>query len=305
MERVSRNRSVTQLAPPSAPAADEPRIVSDDHWHTPKIKRHSLVKIRVHNRVAAMFATAMSPKWKQLAYIGLYSGSGRAEIEGTGQIVETSALAVLRQPTPFTHYIYVDNDHDCTQSLDVRAKLVALSLSTAPSIKVIEDDVNASIPNVLSALPSYSRTNGLLSFCFVDPFDTSLNFNTLRQLSARKVDLLILLMLGFDANLNFRQYFKDERSTRIADLIDCPNWREEFKREGRPVKFVLRKFDEAMQRIGYLGTTPEDIVSVKVHGKSVMVYKLAYYSQHEAGKTLFRNAVKSLTPKTSQMALEF
>lgn len=51
--------------------SDAPRVVQPDGLYTPTIKQHSLEKIRLHNRYAAIFASAMRAKWQQLGYIGL------------------------------------------------------------------------------------------------------------------------------------------------------------------------------------------------------------------------------------------
>jgi len=77
--------------------SDEPLVVVDDGLYTPGIGEHSLKKIHVHNRYCRMFTTAMRDKW-QMAYVGLYSGAGRARVKTTGAIVETSALGAMRQP---------------------------------------------------------------------------------------------------------------------------------------------------------------------------------------------------------------
>ena len=86
-----------------------PELERDD-WYTPPIKKHTLEKISLHNEYAALFNRAMKNKWPQRAYIGLYSGGGRARIDPTGEIVETTAMSVFRLSDPFTHHIFVDSD---------------------------------------------------------------------------------------------------------------------------------------------------------------------------------------------------
>jgi three-Cys-motif partner protein len=279
--------------------SDEPRVVEDDGRYTPVIKRHSIEKIRLHNRYASIFTTAMRAKWSQLAYIGLYAGAGRASVAGTGQIVETSALAVLRQTTPFTHYIFVDNDPACCNALERRCRAIAPN----GNLTFITNDVNDCVPAVLRALPPYSKDNGLLSFCFVDPFDTTLAFSTIRGLSGLRIDFLILLMLGFDGRLNFRRYFDDPTSTRLAELIDCPHWRKEYRSDGHPLRFLLRKFDEAMHRAGYPRSTRDDVVPVYAHGMHVLLYNLVFYSKSPAGATLWRNTLASLARLRMQTSM--
>lgn len=274
---------------------DAPLIVADDGLYTPEIKRHSLEKIRLHNRYARIFATAMRTHWPQLAYVGLYAGAGRAEISGTGEIVETSALAVIRQPDRFTDYIYVDHDSTCMDAL--RSRIQALKPSE--NFTFLTEDVNDSVDAVKRALPQYSRSRGLLSFCFIDPFDVQLKFDTIRRLSHLRMDFLVLLMLGVDARRNFHRYMSDESSTRIGDLIDCPEWRTEYRagtRGASVIHFLLGKFDEAMQRLGYLSAS-EDTHIVRASGMGVLQYVLAFYSKSDVGRRFWRESRASLSPQ--------
>lgn len=78
--------------------------MEEDGLYRPAIKRHSLEKHRRHNFYAALFSKAMHWRWKHRVYIGLYAGAGRAIVQPGGELVETSALAVMRQEFPFTKY---------------------------------------------------------------------------------------------------------------------------------------------------------------------------------------------------------
>ena len=69
--------------------------LEDDGLYTPTIRPHSVEKIRIHNYYLDLFTTSMKAHWPQRAYLGLYSGPGRACIEGTSEIIETTAMAAL------------------------------------------------------------------------------------------------------------------------------------------------------------------------------------------------------------------
>jgi three-Cys-motif partner protein len=269
------------------------RCPDDDGFYLPEIKPHSLEKIGIHNRYADVFATAVRTRWPQRAYVGLYAGAGRAKLKRTGEIVETSALSVLRQRHPFTHHIFVDDDQRCIDAL--RRRTVALGRQD--DCEFIHGDVNMSTATIRAALPPFSRDHGLLSFCFVDPFDIKLKFTTIRALSDRRMDFLVLLMLGIDARRNLRAYLEDESSTLIADFIDCPDWRDQFRtgRDRSILRFLTRKFDEGMESLGYLSPTEACRVIVKPAGKNVPLYVLAFYSKHPLGQTLFAAARASLS----------
>jgi len=277
---------------------NDPPVVEDDGLYLPTIRPHSLEKIRLHNRYAEIFTSSMRNKWPQLSYIGLYSGAGRARVEGANEIVETSAISVLRQPHRFTHYIYVDNNEACTAALEARCRIAA----PQANVTVLRRDVNESAPEVLRALPPYGPKNGLLSFCFIDPFDTSLRFSTIRALSHLRIDFLVLLMTGADFRRNIARYLADPTSTRIEDLIDCPTWRSEFRKDGNALRFGLGKFADAMQRIGYAGPVSEPVY---VSGKKVLLYNLVFYSKATAAVRLWKKTTKSLERRRLQANFDF
>jgi three-Cys-motif partner protein len=270
------------------------RNLESDGLFQHKIKPHSLDKIVRHNYYARVFSSAMKRRWPQRAYIGLYAGPGRAEIEGTGEIVETSAMGAIRLPDPFTHYIFVDRDDRATSALSERVKMAGGSAN----VSILHGDVNEMVPQVKARLPRFTRDHGLISFCFVDPFAADLRFDTIRALAAYKMDFLILLMLGRDARTNFKQYYEDENNTRIADLVDDPKWREEFRHsDQRVVRFLLGKFDQAMVRLGYHSSRDELTHQVKIAGKNVFLYSLVFYSRHELGKNFWKETLSRTSPQ--------
>jgi three-Cys-motif partner protein len=280
------------------PNSDLPfRDLEDDRLHLPTVKEHSLEKIVRHNYYAEMFATGMKNMWPQLAYVGLYAGAGRARLDPSGEIIETSAMCALRLPHRFTKYIFVDADPRCTLALSQRIE----RLPYEPNVSVLTGDANEMLPDIRAALPTFGPGNGLLSLCFVDPFACNIRFSTIRELARFRMDFLLLLMLGRDVRANFRLYFDDLSSTRIADLIDCPDWRNEFQlsSDRNIVRFLLRKFDRAMRSLGYRAANPADYHRVVVPGKNVMQYMLVLYSKHEMGQQYWKATLGGTSRQTA------
>jgi three-Cys-motif partner protein len=272
--------------------------LDDDGMYTPTIKTHSVEKVRLHNYYVSIFTTAMRKHWPQLAYLGLYSGPGRAKLERTGEILETSALGALRVTHPFTKYIFVDDDPRCTEALDRRVA----ALRGHYDVTIIQKDVSEAVPDVVDAMPQFSRDRGLLSFCFIDPFSAALDFRIIKELGSRyKMDFLILLMLGRDIRTNFRRYFDDPADSRIGALVDDPTWREEWRnRRLQPddlIPFVYEKFDLAMTRIGYEAARKEDAYSVRIPGKNVFLYGLALYGRDPLANRLWKAARLGVDPQ--------
>lgn len=253
------------------------------------IGSHSLEKIIRHNYYAHLFATATKKQWPQRVYLGLYSGSGRARVKETGEFVETSAMGALRVRDPFDYYIFVDRSRRCTDAL--RKRVIAANPEVR--FRVICGDVNDVVGDITNILTRLLRNDRVISFCFIDPFAADIRFSTIRKLARFRIDFLILLMLGRDIKPNFMLYYKDPQNTRIAELIDCPDWREEFlrSREG-VVPFLQRKFNEAMTRLGYEPVSADLIHTVKIAGKNVPIYSLVLYSQHELAYRLWRDTLR-------------
>jgi three-Cys-motif partner protein len=273
--------------------------LAPDGLYTPEIARHSLEKIRRHNYYAALFGKAMAKKWRHRVYVGLYAGAGRARLKDTGDIVETSALGVIRQEAPFTKYIFVDANPKCLSALKQRIE----ALPGDFDVTLIQETVNNSVAQIEAAIPRFnpSAGEGLLALCFVDPFRADLDFEVIRRLSRYKIDFLVMLPLGFDLRRNLRRYLDDAEDDRVAALIDCPNWRDEWRRYGKSdrhfVRFVLEKFDEAMERLDFRQREMKDTVSIKVTGMGVYLYSLALYTRHELAEQFWRSTVTGTAPQ--------
>ena len=270
------------------------RALEDDGLYTPTVKEHSRRKIRLHDYYVSLFSTGMKNRWPQRAYLGLYSGAGRACVAETGEIVPTTALSAVQIRDPFTKYIFVDDDRRCIEALEARIN----ALDQEYDASFIKRDVSEAVPEIINAMPTYSKDKGLLSFCFVDPFSAELDFEIFRRLGARyKMDFLVLLMLGRDVRTNFRRYFEDENDTRIARLIDDDSWRKDWvAREYRTsdlIRFMLDKFNQAMTRIGYQPQRPDDAHAIRLlEKKNVLLYYLVLYSKNPLGAA-FWDATRS------------
>lgn len=261
-----------------------PRHVAGDAWYIPTIKRHSLQKIEYHNQYANLFASAMKRQWPQLAYVGLCCGSGLANIDGTNDVVETSALSALRMP--FTHYIFVDSNSECIAALRERCLH-----STGKEIKYIVDDVNKSGTAIIDSLPTFSPRKGLLSFCFLDPFDLGIKMSLMKELSKRKMDIMVLLMTGVDFRRNLGIYLNDAKNRKIDELLGDSEWRRKCE---KPVRDLMGMYDSAMVDLGYLSAL-DNVVPVQAHRKGVHLYSLALYTQNTRGRDFWQKARRQVT----------
>ena len=177
-------------------------------------KKHALVSF-----YAKLFSTGMKDKWDERVYIELYAGSGRSKIKDTSRIIAGSPLQALMLEHPFDKYIFCEMNPKALDALRSRVEKVA------PSAKVafIEGDCNQRISQIMAEIPPHSLGHRVLSLCFVDPYDMGIKFETLRKLSEKYVDFLVLLALYMDANRNYQNYVEEEavkidEVSRFADL---------------------------------------------------------------------------------------
>ncbi len=157
-------------------------------------------------------------------------------------------------------------------------------------------DSNTAVDDVLAAIPAASRSFKVLSFCFVDPFGLhNLDFETIRRLSVRFVDFLVLIPSYMDARRNLAVYLRPEDTT-IERFLGLPDWRSRWQSQSRASinfgAFVADQFGEQMKtlRYGYSGLA--DTVLVKYPQKNVALYRLAFFSRNPLGEKFWLQARK-------------
>jgi three-Cys-motif partner protein len=271
-----------------------------DGHYLPTIKPHSIEKITLHNYYASIFTAGMQRQWPNLVYLGLYSGAGAAVIEDSGRVVMTSALSVLTQHIPFSHYIFVDEDSRCMDALRVRMEKLGL----ADRAKLIRENVNHSVDAILTALPDWRQAGGVLTFCFIDPFKIDLGFDVIRRLAHLRMDILLMIPLGYDVRRNWREYVDTpSMRDRLSAFLGEYEWIEAWKSLGRPYsefpRFVQARMNEAMKRLGFMELDHRDIRDVKVAGKNVYLYSLHLFSKSDVAIKFWRNALAGTSEQHS------
>lgn len=271
--------------------------VPDDKLYTPDpVGPWAKEKYRRLRMYAEMFSTGMKNKIPNRVYIDLFAGAGHAVIkERPPKRILTSAMLALTVKDPFSHYIFCDNDQDCIGALRQRVE------RERPTgiINFIPGDANAVVGDIVSKIPQHSRTNLVLSFCFVDPFGLGINFETIRKLQeGRGMDFLILLALGMDATRNEALYLKPE-NTRISQFLGDESWRDKWKvaeREGLSfIQFLATRYAAEMAKLGYLTTSLDQMIEVRVPENNMRLYYLAFFSKNEKGYDFWREVLKYST----------
>ncbi len=158
---------------------EEPLVsLPDDGLVTPEVGPWVEEKYRLVSLYNRLFSTGIKRRWDCRVYIDLYAGAGRSKIRGTRRILPGSPLLALDVPDKFDKYIFCEEDPALLGTLERRVGL------QFPGVNVdyIHGDCNVMVEEICRKVPQHSRKMKVLSFCFIDPFDIGIAFETVRTL---------------------------------------------------------------------------------------------------------------------------
>jgi len=253
-------------------------------WSTDK---YALIRLYAH-----LFTSGMKGKWPNLVYVDLYSGAGQSRIDGSNEILLGSPLIALSIDIPFDQYIFCDSNR---AALDALKSRVASRFPTAQATYLL-GDCNDTWQQIVDLIPSRC-----LCLCFVDPYDLSIHFDTLRRLSeGRNMDFLCLLASRTDAGRN-RANYTTEESTKVDLFLGSRDWRAEkdspFVLKQNFGDYLCSKFAERMETLGYLPSPNHEMRTIKDANRAL--YRLALFARHETAKRFWNQVLKYSIPQRS------
>jgi three-Cys-motif partner protein len=239
----------------------------------------------------------MKKLWNQRIYIDLYSGAGKSILENTNQILYGSPLLALKVPDIYDKYIFCDKEREIINALKTRVE----NEFKETNVSYVVGNCNEKIDEIFSFIPTPSKSNTILTFCFVDPFSLKIKFSTFEKLSKRFVDFLVLLAFGMDGKRNINHYIKDN-NRRIDDFLGLEDWRERWeiaeKKGQNLVKFLADEFTNQMVKLGYRHEAINNFISIRSNEKNLPLYYLAFYSRHSKGYDFWKKVKKRNTNPT-------
>jgi three-Cys-motif partner protein len=256
----------------------------DDGLFIPDVGVWSRDKHHFLRRYLHAFTEAMkSKKWHSLHYIDLFAGAGVERLVDKGKVIGLdwgSPLIAAQVPSSFQGLHFVEGDSKRFDALAERAKRLRLLGRT----QLIRGDANSSAAEVLIEVPERS-----LSTAFLDPYGLNLHYATLRQLSARRVDLIIYFPDRVDALRNWGRYEQMEDS-ELDRVLGSTEWRAKKQNTPRDrwVEMLSSMYVEQIRKLGYTQFEHERIRSAE----GSPLYKLIFCSKHEAGGKIWRNISK-------------
>jgi three-Cys-motif partner protein len=276
----------------------------DDGLITPEVGPWVEDKYRLVSIYDRLFSTGMKRKWDCRVYIDLFAGAGRSRIRGTKRIMLGSPLLALSVPDKFDKYIFCEENPVYLEALKRRVQ--GQFPEAIGMVKYVLGDSNAQIERICREIPQHSRTKKVLSFCFIDPYDTKIEFATIQRLGSRLIDFLLLLAVDMDAVRNEALYTRPDHP-RIDLLLGTTGWRERWdasKRDGQKSfrAFLIDEYTQQMKNLGYLPPPPGTIRGVRSDEKNLPLYLLAFFTKHPRGHDFWK---QTLRYATEQIAFDF
>ena len=243
-----------------------------------------------------LFSEGMKNKWDSRVYIDPYSGPGLVKVRDRNKFLWGSPMLALGVKSPFDKYIFCEEN---PKSMSGLRKRVATHFPSA-NVEFVPGDCDVEIERICSSIPEGSRTNRVLTFCFVDPYDLSIKFSTIRRIAEyRFVDFLVLLALHMDANRN-QAYYLNPGNTKIDDFLGKTDWRARWNGKAQPKtfpRFLAEAYAEQMQSLNYLPVKFETMKQVRSDLNNLPLYHLALFSRHKLAYKYWEEVLKYSTPQ--------
>jgi three-Cys-motif partner protein len=244
-----------------------------------------------------LFSTGMKNKWDCRVYIDLYSGPGLLRVRDTSRFLWGSPLLGLMIKDPFDRYIFCESNAEYMDALKKRVQ----RLFPSGSVDFVLGDCNELVEEVCRHVPKASKSNRVLSFCFADPYDLSIQFSTVRKVADYYVDFLFLLALHMDANRNVANYI-DPKNRKIDEFLDVSDWRDRWANQQRKLsfpQFLAEEYAKQMETLGYLPVPFHRMKQVRSDVKNLPLYHLALFSRSDLAYKYWDQVLKYSTAQQS------
>jgi three-Cys-motif partner protein len=243
------------------------------------IEKHERLRkyIDAYRSARAMF---LPPKGTGgAAYIDLFSGPGRSQVENSGEFIDGSPIVAYKAAqtsgTRFSDLHFNDLDQE---NVDVLRQRIARLGGTA---KYYNETAELAVDRIAFALNPAG-----LHFAFLDPYNLeNLPFSIIAKLAKLpRMDMLIHVSI-FDLQRNLRRYLDDGR---ILDAF-MPGWRSSIdtNRNDQAVRTELLHY--WLELIRGLGTTPADGIELVSATRGQRLYWLVFVSAHQLGQKLWND----------------
>lgn len=251
-------------------------------------------------KYAAAFATAMAPKrdegkWESLVYVDLLAGPGICIERDSGREFEGSPLRALGILPAFDRLFFGDMN-----TRNIAALKARIPATCQGRVDCRRADCNERAQEIVDQL-----SPNALGLAFFDPEGFEVRFETLRDLSRRRIDLIYLFPSGIGITRNL-QAFSKQTDSLMDGLYGSRSWRDLPRAKlaagtALPAQEVLtlarpwvQHFRERVATLGY--THHDEGDPLLVTDRRARLYHLLFFSKHQAGLKLWRG-IKAISPR--------
>lgn len=251
--------------------------------------------------MVAMAPKRAQGKWDKLLYFDLLCGSGKCIGRDTLVEHDGSPLRALDVHPPFDHLYFSDSS-----KINIAALKKRIPEWDRNRVTCRRGDCNSLVREFLNDVSEKS-----LGIAFLDPQGFEVNFETLKLLATKRIDIIYLFPSGIGIARNLGNFVRMKKSP-MEDFWG-PDWREipaaklaagekltsaEMERFDRPWVKTFR------QKVAGLGFThqDEDAPILRTETETLM-YHLLFFSKDKAGLKLWRG-IKEIAPD-KQRSLPF
>jgi three-Cys-motif partner protein len=276
---------------------DELLQPSNDKLACPEVGAWTEDKHRLVSLYSTLFSKGMKAKWGTRVYVELYAGAGYSRIRGTRKVILGSPLRALAAEQPFDKYVFCEEIPKNLEALKTRVK----RHFPGANVSYVQGNCDERVSDILADIPQGSKHNTVLTLCFADPFDIGLKFGTIKALSIRFVDFMVLLAVYSDANRAYKRYLMED-AIKVDEFLGSTTWRDRWRiAEENGVlfpKFLANEFAASMETLGYLPTPIHRMKKVRSDEKNLPLYYIALFSRHQLAHDFWDDALKYGTDQT-------
>jgi three-Cys-motif partner protein len=276
---------------------DELLQPSNDKLACPEVGAWTEDKHRLVSLYSTLFSKGMKAKWGKRVYVELYAGAGYSRIRGTRKVILGSPLRALAAEQPFDKYVFCEEIPKNLEALKTRVK----RHFPGANVSYVQGNCDERVSDILADIPQGSKHNTVLTLCFADPFDIGLKFGTIKALSIRFVDFMVLLAVYSDANRAYKRYLMED-AIKVDEFLGSTTWRDRWRiAEENGVlfpKFLANEFAASMETLGYLPTPIHRMKKVRSDEKNLPLYYIALFSRHQLAHDFWDDALKYGTDQT-------
>jgi three-Cys-motif partner protein len=238
-----------------------------------------------------------------LVYLDLFGGPGRG-VFPSGETIDGSPIIAARTAPPFTKIVVAEADPTNAAVLEMRLAAERGGLA----FRVFPRNCNDVVAELKAEIPRPRKVDGrwvdgVLTFCFVDPFSLNIDLSTLSSIRRDLfVDFLVLLADQMSGGRN-EENFASPTNRTIDRLLADVDWRRKWAdaaAAGQAFRdFLWREFTARMEALGLQAGTP---MRVCAEGMGVKLYRLCFFSRHALGLKFWEHAVKNAPRQGSLFA---